>query len=352
MTLDDYDFILPEDRIALRPARPRDSARLLVVEGGAIRDFGVRDLPGLLRSGDVMVFNDTRVIHAALDGVRPARDAMGQDVAVQANLHKRVDAARWRAFARPGKRLKIGDQIVFGAALEAVVEDKGAGGDLLLQFAMSGAALDAAIATAGHAPLPPYIADRRAPDADDENDYQTVFAQKDGSVAAPTAGLHFTDDLLAALDGAGVERAFVTLHVGAGTFLPVKTADPNQHVMHSEWREVSAEAAAQINAAKRAGRRVIAVGTTALRTLESAVDADGAVRAVAGETDLFITPGFRFCVCEGLWTNFHLPKSTLFMLVCAFAGSALMQQAYAHAISGGYRFYSYGDASLLWRADG
>jgi S-adenosylmethionine:tRNA ribosyltransferase-isomerase len=269
---------------------------------------------------------------------------------VQANLHKRVDDRCWRAFARPGKRLKPDDRIVFGDGLEAIVVEKGEGGDLLLRFTLDGAGLDAAIAAAGHAPLPPYIADRRAPDAADEDDYQTIFARKDGSVAAPTAGLHFTDALVAALDTAGVERAFVTLHVGAGTFLPVKTDDPSAHVMHSEWRHVSVAVAAKINAAKREGRRVIAIGTTALRTLESAVDDTGAVQAVAGETDIFITPGFRFQVCDGLWTNFHLPKSTLFMLVCAFAGTHMMQQAYRQAISSGYRFYSYGDASLLWRA--
>jgi S-adenosylmethionine:tRNA ribosyltransferase-isomerase len=350
MTLDAFDFTLPEDRIALRPARPRDSARLMQVRADAITDHGVRDLPRLLRAGDLMVFNDTRVIHAALDGVRPARDPGGQDVAVQANLHKRVDDRCWRAFARPGKRLKPDDRIVFGDGLEAIVVEKGEGGDLLLRFTLDGAGLDAAIAAAGHAPLPPYIADRRAPDAADEDDYQTIFARKDGSVAAPTAGLHFTDALVAALDTAGVERAFVTLHVGAGTFLPVKTDDPSAHVMHSEWRHVSVAVAAKINAAKREGRRVIAIGTTALRTLESAVDDTGAVQAVAGETDIFITPGFRFQVCDGLWTNFHLPKSTLFMLVCAFAGTHMMQQAYRQAISSGYRFYSYGDASLLWRA--
>jgi S-adenosylmethionine:tRNA ribosyltransferase-isomerase len=352
MTLDAYDFALPEACIALRPARPRDSARLLLVACGAIADHTVWDVPGLLRPGDLMVFNDTRVIHAALNGVRPARNAGGQDVAVQANLHKRVDAARWRAFARPGKRLKIDDRVVFGDALEAVIEDKGEGGDLLLCFSTSGAGLDAAIAAAGHAPLPPYIADRRAPDADDEGDYQTVFARHDGSVAAPTAGLHFTDALFSALDATGVERVFVTLHVGAGTFLPVKTDNPAHHVMHSEWRAVAGETVARINAAKAEGRRVIAVGTTALRTVESAVGADGRVHPCAGETALFIQPGFQFQVCDGLWTNFHLPKSTLFMLVCAFAGTATMQAAYAHAIAAGYRFYSYGDASLIWRADG
>jgi S-adenosylmethionine:tRNA ribosyltransferase-isomerase len=284
--------------------------------------------------------------------VRPARDARGQDVGVHANLHKRVDAARWRAFARPGKRLKPDDHLIFDQGLQAVVEEKGEGGDLLLRFNHSGAALDAAVARAGHAPLPPYIADRRAPDAEDDADYQTVFAQHDGSVAAPTAGLHFTDSLLAALESAGVQRAFVTLHVGAGTFLPVKVDDLSAHAMHQEWRTVHADVAQSINAAKREGRRVIAVGTTALRTLESAVDDDGVVHAVTGDTGLFITPGFQFRVCDGLWTNFHLPKSTLFMLVCAFAGTPLMQRAYTHAIAHSYRFYSYGDASLLWRADG
>lgn len=352
MRVDAFDFALPDEQIALRPARPRDSARLLhVPAAGPFEDRIVRDLPSLLRPGDVMVFNDTRVIPAALDGVRPARDAVGQDVAVHVNLHKRIDAARWRAFAKPGKRLREGDRIVFGA-LSATLLEKGEGGDVLLAFDRAGAALDAAIAETGVAPLPPYIADRRAPDAYDDADYQTIFAEKDGSVAAPTAGLHFTPALFDALNALGVERRTVTLHVGAGTFLPVKTDDAKDHAIHEEWREISADTAAALNAARREGRRIIAVGTTALRTLESAVDAEGRVEAVAGETDLFILPGFRFRIADGLWTNFHLPRSTLFMLACAFAGEARMKAAYAHAIAQRYRFYSYGDASLLWRANG
>ena len=353
MNVTDYDFILQDAQIALRPARPRDSARLLHVQPeGPFDDRIVRDLPSLLRPGDVMVFNDTRVIHAALDGLRPARDAGGQDVAVHLNLHKRVDPASWRAFAKPGKRLKPGDALLFRDGLAAELIEKGEGGDVLVRFALSGADLDAAIAAAGVAPLPPYIADRRAPDAADDDDYQTVFAARDGSVAAPTAGLHFTPALLAALDAMGVERHFVTLHVGAGTFLPVKTDDVKDHQIHEEWREVSADVATALRRARAEGRRILAVGTTALRTLESAVDHAGEIQAVAGETDLFILPGFHFHVCDGLWTNFHLPRSTLFMLVCAFAGEARMKAAYAHAIAQGYRFYSYGDASLLWRADG
>lgn len=353
MNVADFNFTLPEDLIALRPARPRDSARLLHVAPDApVEDRTVRDLPSLLRPGDVLVFNDTRVIHAALAGVRPARGDDGLDVSVQVNLHKRVDARSWRAFARPGKRLRPGDRIAFDAGLDAELAEKGEGGDLLLRFNASGPDLDAAIARAGRAPLPPYIADRRAPDSDDDADYQTIFAARDGSVAAPTAGLHFTPTLLQRLDDLGIERHFVTLHVGAGTFLPVKTDNPNDHVMHAEWREVPGAVADAVNAARSSGRRIVAIGTTALRTLESAVDAAGALRAVAGETDIFIRPGFAFRICDGLWTNFHLPRSTLFMLVCAFAGTARMQAAYAHAIAQRYRFYSYGDASLLWRPHG
>lgn len=353
MNVAEYDFTLPEDLIALRPARPRDAARLLHVRAdGPFEDRIVRDLPALLRPGDVMVFNDTRVIHAALDGVRPARDVGGQDVAVHLNLHKRVGPDSWRAFAKPGKRLKPGDALVFREGLAATLVEKGEGGDVLVRFEIGGAALDAAVAAAGVAPLPPYIADRRAPDAADDDDYQTVFAAKDGSVAAPTAGLHFTPELFGALDALGVEHCFVTLHVGAGTFLPVKTENAKDHAIHEEWREVSGDTAVALRRARAEGRRVIAVGTTALRTLESAVDRAGAVQAVAGDTDLFILPGFKFHVCDGLWTNFHLPRSTLFMLVCAFAGEARMKAAYAHAIAQRYRFYSYGDASLLWRAYG
>jgi S-adenosylmethionine:tRNA ribosyltransferase-isomerase len=354
MLLSDYDFLLPVDLIALRPARPRDSARLLLVDPAAPgpADHIVSDLPGLLRPDDLLVFNDTRVIHAALKAVRPARDGQSADVACDVNLHRRLDAARWRAFARPGKRLRPGDRLQFTTGLSATIEDKSTEGDLLLRFDLAGTALDAAIASAGSAPLPPYITARRPADDADEDDYQTLFAARDGSVAAPTAGLHFTAALFEALAARGVGHCFVTLHVGAGTFLPVKTDAVADHKIHEEWREVSAETATVLNEAKRAGRRIIAVGTTALRTLESAVDGNGQVQAVAGETDVFILPGFTFRVADGLWTNFHLPKSTLFMLVCAFAGQARMKAAYAHAIAQRYRFYSYGDASLLWRAHG
>jgi S-adenosylmethionine:tRNA ribosyltransferase-isomerase len=351
MRVDLFDFELPDDRIALHPARPRDSARLLHVrEDGAFEDRIVRELPDVLRAGDLLVFNDTRVIHAALEGVRPARGD-GEDIAISANLHRRESESAWWTFARPGKRLREGDRMRFRAGLGAVVARKKDTGEVLFTFDRGGAALDAAIAEAGAPPLPPYILAQRAPAAEDEADYQTIFAARDGAVAAPTAGLHFTPALLAALADKGVERAMVTLHVSAGTFLPVKSDDTRDHVMHSEWREIPAATAAAANRAKAERRRVIAVGTTALRSLESAVGADGHVRAESGDTSIFITPGYRFKVADGLWTNFHLPRSTLFMLVCAFAGLERMKAAYAHAIASGYRFYSFGDASLLWRAD-
>ncbi|MDZ4693311.1 tRNA preQ1(34) S-adenosylmethionine ribosyltransferase-isomerase QueA [Terricaulis sp.] len=357
MRVDLFDFDLPEELIALRPARPRDSARLLHVPAdGASEDRSVRDVVGLLRAGDLLVFNDTRVIPARLKGVR-WRDE--NRLAMEATLHKRVSASEWQAFAKPGKRLKEGDRLRFGAegegaclvsALEATVGAKSDDGLIVLKFDLAGADLDAAIAALGEMPLPPYIAGRRAEDDADRADYQTVYAAKDGAVAAPTAGLHFTPELLAALDAKGVERASVTLHVGAGTFLPVKADDTAEHVMHAEWREISSGAAEAINLAKAEGRRVIAIGTTALRSLESAASEDGSVRAETGDTSIFITPGYRFGVVDGLWTNFHLPRSTLFMLVSAFAGLERMQAVYAHAIAQKYRFYSYGDASLLWRA--
>ena len=358
MRVELFDFELPEKLIALRPARPRDSARLLLVRtDGDIEDWVVRDAPALFRRGDLLVFNDTRVIAARLKGVRARADAR---VGVEATLLKRLDAATWTALAKPGKRLKEGDRVhFFGAGgeglcllneLDATIAAKGDDGVVTLKFDMSGAVLDGAIAEIGAMPLPPYIAAKRGEDAHDRDDYQTVYARKDGAVAAPTAGLHFTPELLARLAAAGVESARVTLHVGAGTFLPVKVDDTAGHKMHAEWREISASAAEAINRAKAEGRRVIAVGTTTLRTLESAVGEDGRVRAEAGDTSIFISPGYRFGVVDGLWTNFHLPKSTLFMLVSAFSGLERMQAAYAHAIAHGYRFYSYGDASLLWRA--
>jgi S-adenosylmethionine:tRNA ribosyltransferase-isomerase len=348
MRLSDFDFDLPDDCIALRPAQPRDSARLLVVEPGrAPRDLHVRDLPGQLRSGDLLIFNDTRVIPARLNGVRPRE---GSTVAVEATLHKRLSPSRWSAFMKPGRRLAPGDRIIFGdGGLDAVIEAKGEGGEVTLAFDLSGAPLDQAIAERGLMPLPPYIAAKRAQDERDRADYQTVYARLDGSVAAPTAGLHFTPQLLDALKVRGVGFAFVTLHVGAGTFLPVKTDDLSQHRMHAEYGEVSEQTAAAVNATRAAGGRVICVGTTSLRLIESAADPEGQVHPFAAETDIFITPGYRFRAADGLMTNFHLPKSTLFMLVCAFAGQDVMRGAYAHAIASGYRFYSYGDSSLLWR---
>ncbi|WP_417491525.1 tRNA preQ1(34) S-adenosylmethionine ribosyltransferase-isomerase QueA [Maricaulis sp.] len=351
MRVDDFDFDLPEASIALRPARPRDSARLLHVDAsGALADKAVLDLPDLLRAGDLLVFNDTRVIPAALTGTRAAR-AVGGGGAVSAeiNLHKRIGADRWRAFVRPAKRLKIGDVIEFGAFSAEVVE-KAEGGDTLLAFDKSGAALDEAIAATGVPPLPPYIARKREVDAADIEDYQTLFAREDGSVAAPTAGLHFTERLFAALAARGVERCDVTLHVGAGTFLPVKADDTDDHLMHGEWCTISQASADAINAAKAEGRRVIAVGTTALRTLESLAPEVGRIEAGSRDTEIFITPGYEFRITDALLTNFHLPRSTLFMLVSALAGLETMQRAYAHAIADGYRFYSYGDTSLLERA--
>jgi len=350
MKLSDFDFDLPEALIALRPARPRDSARLLHVKEGVIEDRGVLDLPDLLQPGDLLVFNDTKVIPAALMGMRPAR-AQGGDVEVEVNLHKRDGEANWRAFARPGKRLKEGDTLHFKGALAASITAKLDGGEIALRFDKSGVELDKAIVAAGAPPLPPYIASKRAADAADLEDYQTVYAapEKAGSVAAPTAGLHFTDRLFDALGKRGVKRTWVTLHVGAGTFLPVKTEDVTEHQMHAEWYQVSEETARLINETRAAGGRIIAVGTTSIRTLESASDDDGRVRAEARETDIFITPGYRFKMVDALMTNFHLPKSTLFMLVSALAGFEEMHAAYAHAIKAGYRFFSYGDSSLLWR---
>jgi S-adenosylmethionine:tRNA ribosyltransferase-isomerase len=347
MKLSDFDFDLPDANIALRPAEPRDSARLLVVGERALEDRRVGDLPDFLRPGDILVFNDTRVIPARLNGTR-TRD--GQAVRVEATLHRRLSPSGWTAFMKPGKRLKPGDRVVFGERFEAEVVDKADGGEVTLAFDLIGPDLDAAIRDHGLMPLPPYIAAKRAEDDRDRSDYQTVYAREDGSVAAPTAGLHFTPGLLQALSDKGIKSAFVTLHVGAGTFLPVKTDDVSEHRMHAEYGEVSAETAALLNAARAAGGRIVCVGTTSLRLLESAANAAGGLEPFAAETAIFITPGYRFRAVDGLMTNFHLPKSTLFMLVCAFAGEARMKAAYAHAIAQGYRFYSYGDGSLLWRA--
>lgn len=363
LTLADFDFHLPEERIAIHPADPRDSARLLVVQPGAQPECGdriFRELPDLLAPGDLLVFNDTKVIPARLGGHRHRE---GNVVAIEALLTRRLDDCTWQAFAKPGKRLKPGDRVVFGeegrvcltGALSAEVMDKNEEGLVTFRFDRAGAFLDEAIALVGAMPLPPYILEARrrlgdmAPAAD-EADYQTVFAAKEGAVAAPTASLHFTPDLLARLAARGIAHCFVTLHVGAGTFLPVKSDNLDQHRMHAEWGEVSAGAAAAIAAARARGGRVVAVGTTACRLIESAAHA-GAIAPFAGETDIFIRPGYRFRVTDALITNFHLPKSTLLMLVSAFAGLETMRRAYAHAIATGYRFYSYGDGSLLFRKE-
>ncbi len=350
MRVDLFDFHLPDERIALRPVSPRDAARLLVVRKGHLEDRVVQDLTDLVRPGDLMVLNNTRVFPAELSGTRPPRDpAQGGPVALQFSLHKRLGPDRWAAFARPARRLKAGDDVDFGSGLVATVESDPQEGEVILSFPMADAALLEAFHRVGAPPLPPYITSRRPTDERDLEDYQTVFAELEGSVAAPTAGLHFTEDLLAGLSAKGVQFAEVTLHVGAGTFLPVKVADTDDHAMHAEWGSVSADVAEAVNLARAEGRRVIAVGTTALRLLESAVGGDGRVEPCEGETDIFITPGFKFRTADILMTNFHLPRSTLFMLVSAFAGTEEMRQAYAHAIARNYRFYSYGDASLLHR---
>ncbi len=350
MRVSDFDFHLPAENIALRPAEPRDRARLLEVApaGAGLRDHVVRDLPGLLRAGDMLVFNDTRVIPARLDGTRNRPGGAG--AAIEAMLHQRLGPAHWKAFARPGKRLAVGDTIAFGSGLSARVEVKSEGGEVTLNFSCSGADLDVAIAAVGHIPLPPYIASKRAEDQRDREDYQTIYAKADGAVAAPTAGLHFTPDLFAKLDAARISRHFVTLHVGAGTFLPVKGEEIAEHRMHAEFGVVSDETAEALNEGKAKGGRIVAVGTTSLRLLESAAAADGRIQPFSAETAIFITPGYRFRTADALMTNFHLPRSTLMMLVSAFAGYDMMKTAYAHAIAQGYRFYSYGDSSLLWRA--
>ena len=361
LTAADFDFHLPADRIALRPASPRDAARLLVVQPGAAepcldRSFG--DLISFLGAGDVLVFNDTRVMPARLHG---RRQRGGSAVNVEALLTRREGADQWQAMARPAKRLRAGDLITFGgaltgapcgdAALHAVVASDPADGLVTLRFELSGPALDAAIHLHGELPLPPYIAGKRAADNADKRDYQTVYAREEGAIAAPTAGLHFTPEILQRLAAKGVIAVFVTLHVGAGTFLPVKAATLAGHRMHAEWGSISPEAAAAINAARSSGGRIAAAGTTVLRLLESAAAPDGRVAAFSGETAIFITPGHRFRAVDLLLTNFHLPRSTLFMLVAAFSGLDAMKKAYAHAISAGYRFYSYGDASLLFPSD-
>ncbi len=348
-----FDFDLPEELIALRPAVPRDSARMLVLHfDGRVDHAHVQDLPGYLRRDDVLVLNNTKVIPARLSGRRAARrGATDAGPKIEVTLHKRVDPNRFLAFAKPARKLEPGDKLLLGRTLVAEVAKRGVGGEVELAFAKAGADLDAAIASEGEVPLPPYISGKRKPDARDRSDYQTTYAEHEGSVAAPTAGLHFTPELLARLAEAGIRRERVTLHVGAGTFLPVTVSDTLQHRMHSEWAEISGATAAQLNKVRQEGGRIVAVGTTSLRTLETAACDAGTVSPFEGETALFITPGYRFKSAEILLTNFHLPRSTLFMLVCAFAGLDRMKRAYAEAIRQRYRFYSYGDACLLFRAD-
>jgi S-adenosylmethionine:tRNA ribosyltransferase-isomerase len=356
MRTDLFDFELPTDSIALRPASPRDSARMLVVQpGGVLRDHVVADLPKWLEPGDQIVVNDTKVISAQLKGRRIGRET---EPKIEATLIKRLDGSRWQALVKPAKKLAPGDVVRFGnegkvcllGHLDAEVEHKGEEGEITLSFSFHGPTLDQAIADLGSPPLPPYIASKRAPDERDAGDYQTMFAVNEGAVAAPTAGLHFTPELEAALRAHGVGLHRITLHVGAGTFLPVKVDDTAGHRMHSEWGVISKETASALNAARAQGGRIVAVGTTSLRLLESATAEDGTVEPFCGDTSIFITPGYRFRAVDILLTNFHLPRSTLFMLVSAFSGLDTMKQAYAHAIAGGYRFYSYGDASLLFRA--
>ncbi len=353
MRVDLFDFELPQERIALEPARPRDAARLLHIVGDNLVDRVVRDLPSLLRPGDMLVVNDTKVIPAQLFGARAARGE-GGDVAVDVTLHKQertpaADTVRWRAFVRPAKRLRAGDEIAFGDTFVGLVETRD-GAECILRFEMTQGAFDAALADHGAAPLPPYISRNRPATAQDLDDYQTTYAVESGSVAAPTAGLHFTPELLGALRDAGVLMETITLHVGAGTFLPVTADETTDHKMHAEWGEIIEAQANAINAARANGGRIIAVGTTALRLLESAADDNGAIKPFQRETDIFITPGYRFKAVDALMTNFHLPRSTLFMLVCAFAGTREMKAAYEHAIAQKYRFYSYGDACLLEKA--
>jgi len=364
MRVDDFDFDLPRERIADHPAEPRDASRLLVIgaepgrgSGARFTDRRISDLPGLLRPGDLMVFNDTRVIPARLVGRRGA-------ATIEVTLHQAVGQDAWWAFARGARRLRPGDRVVFAEpstsppplhssseGFAATVAEKSEEGQILLRFDRAGAALRAALDRYGSMPLPPYIKRPRGGDPQDRTTYQTIFAAKDGAVAAPTAGLHFTDRLLAALDAAGIGRVTVTLHVGAGTFLPVKAEDTRDHRMHSETAFLTDETAARINRVRAAGGRIVAVGTTSLRTLESAADESGRVAAFSGDTDLFVTPGYRFKAIDLLLTNFHLPRSTLFMLVSALAGLDRMKAAYAHAIEAGYRFFSYGDACLIERSD-
>jgi S-adenosylmethionine:tRNA ribosyltransferase-isomerase len=346
MKLEDFDFDLPEALIATRPARPRSSARLLVADGPSTRDLHVYDLPRILRPGDRLVLNDTRVIPARLTGERLRSTAEGEVRArVEVTLMEPQADGTWSALAKPLRKLAQGEKIIFSSDLTADVNELESG--LRLRFNLTGADFDAALNAAGAMPLPPYIAGKRAPDERDREDYQTIWAKRAGAVAAPTASLHFDEALIAALTQAGIAFTFVTLHVGAGTFLPVTVEDVTTHKMHAEWGEVREQAAAEINATRAAGGRIIPVGTTALRLIETAAAADGTVHPFEGDTDIFIYPGYRFRVTDGLMTNFHLPKSTLMMLVSALMGEVRIREIYAHAIAQGYRFFSYGDASLL-----
>ncbi|RFC65159.1 tRNA preQ1(34) S-adenosylmethionine ribosyltransferase-isomerase QueA [Fulvimarina endophytica] len=355
MKVDLFDFELPPERIALRPASPRESARLLEVRADGLSDRTIADLPDLLNPGDILVFNDTRVIPAQLVGMRTREgNREGEGTArIDTTLHMRLAGDRWAAFVRPAKRVKPGDSIVFSRGeaepLRAEVSERGEAGEAVLVFERSGPDLDAAIAAVGHVPLPPYIAAKRGEDEQDRTDYQTIYAKDPGAVAAPTAGLHFTETLLETLRKRGIETAFLTLHVGAGTFLPVKADDTSDHRMHAEIGHIDRATADRLNAVRNAGGRIVAVGTTSLRLLESAAGEDGIIAPFSGATDIFITPGYRFRAIDRLLTNFHLPRSTLFMLVSALSGTKRMHAAYAHAIASGYRFYSYGDACLLDR---
>ena len=339
MRVDLFDFDLPPENIALRPCVPRDAARMLCVGGDGMQDHHVRDLPSLLRAGDCLVFNDTRVIPAQLEGRRG-------DAKIGATLHKRVDLRRWQAFIRNAKKLRVGERVDFGSGVFALAEARHSDGSFTLAFEGE-EPVEVLLERAGSMPLPPYIAGKRPTDVQDRSDYQTMFAANDGAVAAPTAALHFTPELIAALDEAGIRLETLTLHVGAGTFLPMKVDDTADHVMHSEWGRIDADTVARLNKVRAGGGRLIAVGTTSLRLIESAADDGGIIQPFEGDTDIFITPGYRFKAVDGLITNFHLPKSTLFMLVSALMGRDAMQAAYAHAIARGYRFYSYGDSSLL-----
>jgi S-adenosylmethionine:tRNA ribosyltransferase-isomerase len=350
MDVSRFDFTLPESLIALRPKTPREEARLLVVHSdGRLHHGFVGELAGFLRRNDVLVTNDSKVIPARLRGYRLPRDAAGLPAKIELLLHRKWTSDRWRAFARPARKLTVGDTLQLGRNLVATVVSRTSGSEVDVAFAVSGAELDAAIAREGEMPLPPYIAGKRPADERDRQDYQTPFARAPGSVAAPTAGLHFTPDLLRRLEAAGVSREALTLHVGPGTFLPVTAGDTADHKMHSEWASLSSDTAARLNETRQVGGRIVPIGTTSLRTLETSARDDGRLEAFEGETDIFITPGYRIKAADVLLTNFHLPRSTLFMLVCAFAGTDVMHAAYAEAIRERYRFYSYGDACLLFR---